>query len=98
MQIFAAFISGMVKRVKVPVDREVKTKNPVAKVTQHLICLTNPGTARQLLLSDMVLLKCVLWETTYRVKSASNHCFAKLLIVWIVCLNETRKVINLRSR
>ena len=84
MQIFAVFISGIVKGVKVPVDREVKTKNPVAKVTQHLICLTNPGTARQLLLSDVVLQR-VIWETMYRVKSASNHCFAKLLIVWIVC-------------
>lgn len=38
MQIFAVFISGIAKRVKMPVDREVKAKNPLAKVTQHLIC------------------------------------------------------------
>lgn len=35
---FTVIISGIVKRVKMPVDREVKTKNPVVKVTQHLIC------------------------------------------------------------
>lgn len=43
MQIFAVFISGMVKRVKMPVDREVKAKNPVTKVTQHLICYVETG-------------------------------------------------------
>lgn len=37
---FAVIISGVVNRVRMPVDWEVKTKNPEVKVTQHLIsCL-----------------------------------------------------------
>lgn len=40
MQMFAVIIIGVVNRVRMPVDWEVKTKNPVVKVTQHLInCL-----------------------------------------------------------
>lgn len=34
---FAVIITGIVNRVKMPVDLEVKIKNPVAKVAQHLI-------------------------------------------------------------
>lgn len=47
--------------------------------------LPSPETARQLLLAHVVLLERVTWGTTHRVRSASNHCFAKLLTVWVVC-------------
>ena len=66
---FAVFISRIVKRIKIPVDLEVKTKNPLMKVTQHFTSsvqnrhcpiLASPGAARQLL-SDAVLLEHVTW-------------------------------------
>lgn len=66
---FAVLLSGIVNGLKMPVDLEVKTKNPVVKVTQHLNSvrktgpfpiLTSPETARELLPSDVVLLECVM--------------------------------------
>lgn len=64
---FTVIVSGVGNRVK---WTQVKTKSPVEKVTQHLIScrktgpfpiMTCPGTARQLLPSDVVLLEHTIW-------------------------------------
>lgn len=84
---FAVIISRIVKRIKIPVDLEVKTKNPLVKVTQHFInCVQNglcpilasPGAARQLLPPDAFLLEPVTGEAVNRVMPASKSLFCKV--------------------
>ena len=94
MQIFAVFISGICEKGQDTSRQGSESQEPSGEgdTAFNLLCgdkpfpiVTSPETARQLLLAHVVLLERVIWGTMCRVMSASNHCFAKLLIVWVVC-------------
>lgn len=58
-----AVISRMVKRIKITVDLEVKTKNPMVKEDDpafNQLCVDRLGIARPLLPFDVALLECVM--------------------------------------